>query len=304
MFKKLVIMVLILTLVLTATSTAFASTTAVESKIGFVLDGKIQSWNEVSLGKIFLSSGRSFVPLRVVSEKLGYAVTWEQKTSSAIIQKGDVKITFKIGASEVTTPSGVVELDVASFVMNGRTYVPMRGLFEALGADIEWVTAKMTASNLGVSMSTLTKDFYVVVKSGSAVQEVVTQSQSFYDNIIVNDLVVKYPEFTKIHSEYTFVFSKNPDDIRNAYLSLYDLNDIGQYQYTIQGWSNEGVAEALLSLLKVSTKDYQEIYDEWISAIKNNGQTKADETWVKTKNGTEYKFTSENIHGVAILVKK
>lgn len=307
MFKKLLSMVLILALMLTATTTAFASSvTPVESKVGFVLDGKVQTWDEATLGKIFLSQGRSFVPLRVISEKLGYTVKWEQKTSTAIIEKGEAKISFKIGANEVSTPSGVVTLDVASFVMNGRTYVPMRGLFEALNAEIEWLSAKVTASNLGVSMTSLSKDFYVTVvtgENGTTTPTTVTKSDYMLQNgeinmdywsdllepLVPSDVETDVDEYGFYVGEYVAIGSES--------VSLSRMPE-GQMWLTIRQWQFDHVKAIVKATLVTlaGEADATEIYNRFANKVDTAG-------WIKAKNGTEYKFSNDMGYGVSIHVK-
>ena len=302
--KKILSMVLILALMLTLTTTAFASSvTPVESKVGFVLDGKVQTWDEATLGKIFLSQGRSFVPLRVISEKLGYKVTWEQKTSTAVIEKGDVKISFKIGASEVSTPSGVVTLDVASFVMNGRTYVPMRGLFEALNAEIDWVSAKVTASNLGVSMNTLSKDFYVTVKSSGTGTTTTTPT-------VISDYITKDLDFVKEPWE-TLMDKHLPSDVfrrvdstimigaQNSGNEDMRISTNGvEYLITVRKFQLDHVKVMVKEALVVFSNeaDANEIYDNYLNRVWIGEYTKA-------KNGTQYKFSNEGGYGTTIHIK-
>ncbi len=43
-----------------------------------------------------------------------------------------------IGSNEIETEEGKVALDVAPYIENGTTFVPLRGLLELMGAEIEW----------------------------------------------------------------------------------------------------------------------------------------------------------------------
>ena len=57
--------------------------------------------------------------------------------------------TFNAFASEeikVTIDGKAQTYDVMPIIENGRTLVPMRGIFEALGAEINWEDATKTVS--------------------------------------------------------------------------------------------------------------------------------------------------------------
>ncbi|MBR5011014.1 MAG: copper amine oxidase N-terminal domain-containing protein [Clostridia bacterium] len=65
--------------------------------------------------------------------------------------------TFSIGAADditVVLDGETVEFDVAPQIINGRTMVPIRAVFEALGATLDWNATTRTA--------TATIDDYVV----------------------------------------------------------------------------------------------------------------------------------------------
>lgn len=65
--------------------------------------------------------------------------------------------TFSIGAADditVVLDGNTVEFDVAPQIINGRTMVPIRAVFEALGATLDWNATTRTA--------TATIDDYVV----------------------------------------------------------------------------------------------------------------------------------------------
>lgn len=46
---------------------------------------------------------------------------------------------FAEGEISITVNSNPLTMDVPPEIMNGRTMVPMRAVFEALGADVNWI---------------------------------------------------------------------------------------------------------------------------------------------------------------------
>lgn len=85
-------------------------------------------------------SERLQVPLRFVSESLGYDVLWSPVGD-------DVKVTLAMGDRNVTvqtgTDTGLVngtphDMDTEALLISGRTYVPLRFITESLGGTVKW----------------------------------------------------------------------------------------------------------------------------------------------------------------------
>ncbi|WP_027088439.1 copper amine oxidase N-terminal domain-containing protein [Cohnella panacarvi] len=84
------------------------------------------------------TDGRTMVPVRFVSEKLGAEVKWEVDTQTAVIDfKGKI-IRMPVGSNLVTVDGQTQELDTAAEFQDGRTMVPLRFVSEVLGSNVEW----------------------------------------------------------------------------------------------------------------------------------------------------------------------
>ncbi|MFB5268144.1 copper amine oxidase N-terminal domain-containing protein [Paenibacillus enshidis] len=95
-------------------------------------------------GKPVLDGSRVLIPVRFVSEALGAKVDYKDKT--VLIQQGENKISMKIDSSIVNRGSERILLDVPAKVKSNRTYVPLRFVSEALGASVDWNSAKSLVS--------------------------------------------------------------------------------------------------------------------------------------------------------------
>jgi hypothetical protein len=82
--------------------------------------------------------GRVLVPVRGVLEKLGADVQWIPQTQTVVAGNGQIDITLKIGDRRAIVNAHDVMLDVPAQVISGYTFVPLRFLGEALGADVRW----------------------------------------------------------------------------------------------------------------------------------------------------------------------
>lgn len=84
--------------------------------------------------------GRTMVPIRAVAEKMGYTVGWDGDKDLVTLRGGDDnELHFTIGAyTALKNGAEVIELDVAPFIVHGRTYLPLRAVAEAMDAMVDW----------------------------------------------------------------------------------------------------------------------------------------------------------------------
>lgn len=94
-------------------------------------------------------SGRTMVPVRVISESLGCDVAYEQpfgdRPGVVLIQRDDTRIELGIGDPWASVDHQDVQLYVPPEIINGRTLVPLRFVSQALGASVHWLPARTTA---------------------------------------------------------------------------------------------------------------------------------------------------------------
>ncbi|MBE6804854.1 MAG: hypothetical protein E7528_08185 [Ruminococcaceae bacterium] len=117
-------------------------------------------WKEVPTNKIILTIGqkdalvngetitndvapkivneRTMLPIRFIAEKLGASVDWVQESQTVIVELDDIKISLVIGENFAMVNNEKIELDSASFVEDGRTFLPIRFVMENLGANVLW----------------------------------------------------------------------------------------------------------------------------------------------------------------------
>ena len=86
--------------------------------------------------KPLVTNGRTLVPVRFISENLGANVKWEQKTTEATVTLGNKVVKFVVGSKKMKVGKKDVELDAAAMISEGRTYLPLRSLVEALGKKV------------------------------------------------------------------------------------------------------------------------------------------------------------------------
>ncbi len=93
-------------------------------------------------------NGRTMLPVRFLSENLGSYVYWDPRAGVVTIIDDPTgrSLVLTIGSEEAVInhplihPSGnyVVPLDAPAFLQDGRTFLPIRFITEALGCYVEW----------------------------------------------------------------------------------------------------------------------------------------------------------------------
>lgn len=115
--------------------------------VGLECDGEIL---ESDMPAILLD-GRTMVPVRIISEKLGCAVSWDNDAQMVTIETADTTILLTIGDPMASVNGEAVALydGVAPVLVNidggGRTMVPLRFISEQLKAEVDWDDESQTA---------------------------------------------------------------------------------------------------------------------------------------------------------------
>ena len=103
-----------------------------------VIDNVEVAFND-STGYPFISAeGRTMVPLRATMEAYGATVRWDEGTKTAIVTKGVTTVTCKIGEAAIYRNGTRISNDAAAMIADGRTYLPIRAVLEALDAKVSW----------------------------------------------------------------------------------------------------------------------------------------------------------------------
>lgn len=107
----------------------------------FVQDGQPGSMDVAP----FIEDGRTFVPVRFIAEAFGVEADWEPKDDAVekvFLTSDDIEVTITIGEYTIEVVKGdeteTVVSDVAAFIRDGRTFLPLRAIGEILGAEFDW----------------------------------------------------------------------------------------------------------------------------------------------------------------------
>lgn len=125
--KRITVSLLILAVLLFVPVPAFAD-------IGITIDGEEQTFTPAP----FIIEGRTLVPMRAFFEALSAQVDWEDSTRTAVGVRGDITVRIPIGSTEPTVNGQPVPISVPAQILDGRTFIPLRFVGEALGDDVQW----------------------------------------------------------------------------------------------------------------------------------------------------------------------
>lgn len=151
-------LVIALSMVLTATCFAKVGTSPTDrTKLNVRVNGYEVEFPDAQ--PYIDENGRTMIPLRFATEALGAEVEWEQATRTASITKNGITVKVSIGQDLITIIENggerQVQMNTTAVLKEGRTYVPIRYVAEALGAYVDYSNIYKT---VGIYQDVLTAD--------------------------------------------------------------------------------------------------------------------------------------------------
>ena len=210
-------------------STAFAS-----NDISVKVDDVAVEFTDV---KPIIENSRTFVPFRAIFEQMDAEVSWNNKTNTITAVRDDTTVSFTIGRQEVIiTEDGVSEtklIDVAPFIRDNRTYVPIRFASEALGACVDWVSDTRTVLIVDVDklMSEYESQFENIQKYINFTSENVALTGTFNNSITYKTAMGNIP----VNTSGTVNGVKNNSDLEFSGNATTDINSIKSTIITNEG---------------------------------------------------------------------
>ncbi|MDF2545466.1 MAG: hypothetical protein K0R93_364 [Anaerosolibacter sp.] len=118
----------------------FSQTFGGFQEIYFQLEGRDLAFIEKDgLGVPYVDeNNRTMVPVRKALESIGAQVGFQEDTRTVIAQKEGIILKIPIDKNYIILDGIIVNLDTKAVMRDGRTYVPLRYLFESFGYDVIW----------------------------------------------------------------------------------------------------------------------------------------------------------------------
>lgn len=144
----------------------------------------------------FIKENRTFVPVRFISEKLGFKVDWNEKEKLVTVSNNDKKMELTIDKKEVLlNGKDKSVLDVAPLIKENRTFVPLRFISENFGVKTDW-----DEKNMAVLLTTKNKDELNLTK----------EEREYYDKVtaLEENLKIKFDELKSYLFEHANEYSE------------------------------------------------------------------------------------------------
>ena len=104
----------------------------------FRIDG---AWEEMDTAP-FIEKQRTFVPIAFAALALGAQVYWDEKEKKVSVLKGNRELTMHIGSKTCYVDGEEHTMDVAPFIKDGRTFVPISWAALMLNCKVAWVASE------------------------------------------------------------------------------------------------------------------------------------------------------------------
>ncbi len=107
-----------------------------------------QDGSELTEGRV--ADGVAMVPVRKVAETLGYKVSWDGKTNTVILKKGETPINIQLGKDRYhagNDRTGGVSLGAASYEVDGTSWVPAE-LFQLAGETLSFANGSLVLGTM------------------------------------------------------------------------------------------------------------------------------------------------------------
>lgn len=123
-----------------ALSLSLPAMAAEDTGIAVQLNGKnIEFVDAAPISK----DNRTFLPARAVFEAMGATITYEDATQTVTATREGVTVTMTVGSTDAIVtvgelPATTLTMDVAPFIQDDHTYVPVRFAANAFGCDVGW----------------------------------------------------------------------------------------------------------------------------------------------------------------------
>jgi len=118
----------------------YASGQALAGNVRIIVNGQEVTFDQPPIER----SGRVFVPLRGVFERLGASVVYDNGLINATGNGRNIQL--QIGSTTARVNGQTTSLDVAPFLVGARTLVPLRFISEALGANVNYDGSSQTVT--------------------------------------------------------------------------------------------------------------------------------------------------------------
>lgn len=85
-----------------------------------------------------LIEDRVYIVARTLTDALGYDIEWFEETSQVQITSPEKVVLLTIDQTTAMVNDAAYAMEVSPFILEGRTYIPLRMVSEVLGCEVVW----------------------------------------------------------------------------------------------------------------------------------------------------------------------
>ncbi len=117
------------------------------NRIYFIIDNhELTFKEEEKMGIPFIDeNNRALMPVRKPLEMIGAQVSFDEKNNVVIAQKEDILVEIPIDHYYIKVNDEIIMMNTKATIKDGRTYTPVRYVFEAFKYNVEWREVTKTA---------------------------------------------------------------------------------------------------------------------------------------------------------------
>lgn len=113
-------------------------TSSASGDVTINIDGKVLEM-KTTMGSPFIDkNNRTQVPLNAVMSAIGAKVTWNGAERVATVEKDGITVDVPIGQKYILKEGQRIDNDTEAIIKDQRTYLPIRVVMEAFGAEVGW----------------------------------------------------------------------------------------------------------------------------------------------------------------------
>lgn len=123
---------------------------ASSTDVNLIINGEVASFD---VAPLIIPPGRTLVPIRLVSESLGWRVDWFSVTRQVLItgDNDDEHVLLTIDDPVAFVHGEKYTMEVAPLIIDDRTLVPLRLVAEAFGSEVDWDSDTRTVTVASLS---------------------------------------------------------------------------------------------------------------------------------------------------------
>ncbi len=155
--------------------------------------------------KPYVKDSRTLVPVRFISESMGADVGWDASSSTVTITIDGKVLKLVIGNKTLQVGKEKISLDVAPEIKEGRTFLPLRSISEAVGKKVFYDRGLIVISDDEAVFDATSEKSMIdeviskvnnlpVVGSAEALAKLMEKSNSRYDDLYRGSIVFEAAE--------------------------------------------------------------------------------------------------------------